>query len=70
MQDTRRKVDNFQMEKSTLVNHYEEELGDLTPPQLLVNCDGKAGTGRTHTILQTCRYLDFLADEHDQYMEA
>ena len=47
----------------TLVNHYEEELGGLTPPQLLVNCDGKAGTGRTHTILQTCRYLDLLADE-------
>jgi hypothetical protein len=31
--------------------------------RLAVNCDGKAGTGKTHTILQTCGYLDRLAEQ-------
>jgi hypothetical protein len=45
----------------TLVDRYKEDLHCLNPLQLLINCDGKAGTGKPHTILQTCNYLDHLA---------
>lgn len=47
----------------TFVDHYKAILDGQDPPQLLINCDGQAGTGKTHTVLQTCGYLDFLANQ-------
>jgi hypothetical protein len=44
-----------------VVNHYERELEDKSPPQLLLNVDGVAGSGKTFTVLKTCARLQELA---------
>jgi hypothetical protein len=40
----------------TMVAHYTNEvnLGERSPPQLLLNVDGEAGTGKTFTLLKAC----------------
>lgn len=34
---------------NTFVNHYDPVLETQDPPQLLINCDGQAGTGSLKT---------------------
>jgi PIF1-like helicase len=44
------------------VDQYSRELAsDILPPQLLLNVDGVAGSGKTFTLLKTCARLQELA---------
>jgi hypothetical protein len=40
---------------------YMEELAGQHPPQLLLNVDGVAGSGKTFALLKTCARLQELA---------
>jgi hypothetical protein len=47
----------------TIVTQYTNEinLGGRPPPQLLLNVDGEAGTGKTFTLLKACGRLQEIA---------
>jgi hypothetical protein len=49
----------------TVVGQYTQELAPTTsneplPPQLLLNVDGVAGSGKTFTLLKTCAQVQEL----------
>lgn len=44
-----------------VVSHYTEVLQGVNPPPLLINLDGKAGTGKSHVILLLSSALQELA---------
>ena len=50
----------------TVADQYTQELAVHlpTPPQLLLNIDGVAGSGKTFTLLKTCARIQELALEH------
>ena len=47
----------------TIIAHYTNEinLGGRSPPQLLLNVDGEAGTGKTFTLLKACARVQEIA---------
>ena len=46
-----------------IVTQYTDEinLGKSSPPQLLLNVDGEAGTGKTFTLLKACARIQEIA---------
>lgn len=42
-------------------SHYTDVLRDVNPPQLLINLDGKAGTGKSHLIMLLSSVLQNMA---------
>jgi hypothetical protein len=47
-----------------VVNQYTQELSGLrSPPPLLLNVDGVAGSGKTYTLLKICAQLQGLASQ-------
>jgi len=45
-----------------VVTQYTQELADEHPPQLLINVDGVAGSGKTFALLKTCARIQELAN--------
>jgi excinuclease UvrABC ATPase subunit len=56
---------NFKQRKlyNLIVNQYARELSlvDPRPPQLLLNVDGVAGSGKSFIVLKTCARLQEMA---------
>jgi ATP-dependent DNA helicase PIF1 len=50
----------------TVVNHYMDVVQFRNPPQLLINLDGKAGTGKTFVVMLLSARLQQLANEYDR----
>jgi len=48
----------------TFVGHYQQVLDGQAPPQLLVQVDGKGGTGKSHALLCTSDRLEQMAREN------
>jgi len=44
-----------------IVNHYSDYLAGRNPPQLRVNLDGVAGTGKTYVLLQASKKVEDMA---------
>ena len=44
-----------------IVNHYSDYLAGKNPPQLRVNLDGVAGTGKTYVLLQASKKVEDMA---------
>lgn len=44
-----------------IVDHYSDYLAGRNPPQLRVNLDGVAGTGKTYVLLQASRKVEDMA---------
>ncbi|EED14664.1 conserved hypothetical protein [Talaromyces stipitatus ATCC 10500] len=48
-----------------VINHYEQDLTGQAPSQLLINLDGRAGTGKSHVIMLITTTLDRMARNAD-----
>jgi hypothetical protein len=46
---------------SLIVDHYSDFLAGRNPPQLRVNLDGVAGTGKTYVLLQASEKVEDMA---------
>jgi hypothetical protein len=44
-----------------IVDHYRDYLAGRNPPQLRVNLDGVAGTGKTYVLLQASKKVEDMA---------